>query len=135
MIKDTVKLVKQRHGIQILTGWNIPHWMMLNPYQFSKEERTIGIFQYTKVEQKIHAWTEAYGFWDLIAMNTLCTDLVQLNTFRISSSENTVWKKLFTTFRNRRIFVWNPWNYGLPRTGNALFHKVAGFTKGEADTF
>src|SRR5690606_21082676 len=70
IIKHAIKLIKQRHGIEIDTD-NIP-LDDLKTYQLFQEGRTIGIFQYESPGmQKYMRELKPTKFADLIAMNAL----------------------------------------------------------------
>jgi DNA polymerase-3 subunit alpha len=70
IIKDAIKLIKQRHGIEINTD-EIP-LDDKKTYELFKEGRTIGIFQYESAGmQKYMRELKPTVFADLIAMNAL----------------------------------------------------------------
>ena len=133
IIKDAVKLIKNRHGIEI-----IPDDIPLDDaktYQLFKEGRTIGIFQYESAGmQKYMRELKPTVFADLIAMNAL---------YRPGPI------KYIPNFINRKHGL-EEIIYDLPETQEylqetygitvyqeqvmLLSQKLANFTKGEADT-
>ena len=133
IIKDAVKLVKERHGIDI-----DPDAIPLDDaktYQLFKEGRTIGIFQYESPGmQKYMRELKPTVFADLIAMNAL---------YRPGPI------KYIPNFINRKHGT-EEIIYDLPETQEyleetygitvyqeqvmLLSQKLANFTKGEADT-
>ncbi|WP_161531611.1 DNA polymerase III subunit alpha [Riemerella anatipestifer] len=133
IIKDALKLVKERHGIDIN-----PDEISLDDaktYQLFKEGRTIGIFQYESPGmQKYMRELKPTVFADLIAMNAL---------YRPGPI------KYIPNFINRKHGV-EEIIYDLPETEEylketygitvyqeqvmLLSQKLANFTKGEADT-
>ncbi|NAW50892.1 DNA polymerase III subunit alpha [Elizabethkingia argentiflava] len=133
IIKDAIKLIKNRHGIEI-----IPDEIPLDDaktYQLFKEGRTIGIFQYESVGmQKYMRELKPTVFADLIAMNAL---------YRPGPI------KYIPNFINRKHGL-EEIIYDLPETEEylketygitvyqeqvmLLSQKLANFTKGEADT-
>lgn len=133
IIKDAIKLVKARHGIDIN-----PDEITLDDtktYQLFKEGRTIGIFQYESPGmQKYMRELKPTVFADLIAMNAL---------YRPGPI------KYIPNFINRKHGV-EEIIYDLPETEEylketygitvyqeqvmLLSQKLANFTKGEADT-
>lgn len=133
IIKDALKLIKQRHGIEIN-----PDEIPLDDtktYQLFKEGRTIGIFQYESPGmQKYMRDLKPTVFADLIAMNAL---------YRPGPI------KYIPNFINRKHGI-EPIEYDLPETEEylketygitvyqeqvmLLSQKLANFTKGEADT-
>ncbi|WP_370897061.1 DNA polymerase III subunit alpha [Chryseobacterium gossypii] len=133
IIKDALKLVKERHGIDIN-----PDEIPLDDartYQLFKEGRTIGIFQYESPGmQKYMRELKPTVFADLIAMNAL---------YRPGPI------KYIPNFINRKHGI-EEIVYDLPETEEylketygitvyqeqvmLLSQKLANFTKGEADT-
>ena len=133
IIKDALKLVKERHGIDI-----DPDEIPLDDaktYQLFKEGRTVGIFQYESAGmQKYMRELKPTVFADLIAMNAL---------YRPGPI------KYIPNFINRKHGV-EEIIYDLPETEEylketygitvyqeqvmLLSQKLANFTKGEADT-
>lgn len=133
IIKDAIKLVKQRHGVEIN-----PDEIPLDDaktYQLFKEGRTIGIFQYESPGmQKYMRELKPTVFADLIAMNAL---------YRPGPI------KYIPNFINRKHGI-EEIVYDLPETEEylketygitvyqeqvmLLSQKLANFTKGEADT-
>ncbi|QCX53827.1 DNA polymerase III subunit alpha [Elizabethkingia sp. JS20170427COW] len=133
IIKDAIKLIKSRHGVEI-----IPDEIPLDDpktYQLFQEGRTIGIFQYESVGmQKYMRELKPTVFADLIAMNAL---------YRPGPI------KYIPNFINRKHGL-EEIVYDLPETEEylketygitvyqeqvmLLSQKLAGFTKGEADT-
>lgn len=133
IIKDAIKLIKQRHGIEIN-----PDEIPLDDaktYQLFKEGRTIGVFQYESLGmQKYMRELKPTVFADLIAMNAL---------YRPGPI------KYIPNFINRKHGI-EPIEYDLPETEEylketygitvyqeqvmLLSQKLANFTKGEADT-
>ncbi|HBR12113.1 MAG TPA: DNA polymerase III subunit alpha [Chryseobacterium sp.] len=133
IIKDAVKLVKERHGIDINPD-DIP-LDDAKTYQLFKEGRTIGIFQYESPGmQKYMRELKPTVFADLIAMNAL---------YRPGPI------KYIPNFINRKHGT-EEIIYDLPETQEyleetygitvyqeqvmLLSQKLANFTKGEADT-
>ncbi|RKS97666.1 DNA polymerase III subunit alpha [Chryseobacterium defluvii] len=133
IIKDALKLVKERHGIDI-----DPDKIQLDDpktYQLFKEGRTVGIFQYESPGmQKYMRELKPTVFADLIAMNAL---------YRPGPI------KYIPNFINRKHGI-EEIVYDLPETEEylketygitvyqeqvmLLSQKLANFTKGEADT-
>ncbi|HOB25143.1 MAG TPA: DNA polymerase III subunit alpha, partial [Kaistella sp.] len=133
IIKDAIKLIKQRHGIEINTD-EIP-LDDKKTYELFKEGRTIGIFQYESAGmQKYMRELKPTVFADLIAMNAL---------YRPGPI------KYIPNFINRKHGL-EEIVYDLPETEEylketygitvyqeqvmLLSQKLANFTKGEADT-
>ena len=133
IIKDAIKLIKQRHGIEINTD-EIP-LDDKKTYELFKEGRTIGIFQYESAGmQKYMRELKPTVFADLIAMNAL---------YRPGPI------KYIPNFINRKHGL-EEIVYDLPETKEylketygitvyqeqvmLLSQKLANFTKGEADT-
>lgn len=133
IIKDAIKLIKQRHEIEIDTD-EIP---LDDPktYQLFKEGRTVGIFQYESAGmQKYMRELKPTVFADLIAMNAL---------YRPGPI------KYIPNFINRKHGL-EKIEYDLPELEEylqetygitvyqeqvmLLSQKLANFTKGEADT-
>ncbi|RMZ58610.1 DNA polymerase III subunit alpha [Chryseobacterium nematophagum] len=133
IIKDALKLVKERHGVDI-----DPDEIQLDDvktYQLFKEGRTVGIFQYESPGmQKYMRELKPTVFADLIAMNAL---------YRPGPI------KYIPNFINRKHGI-EEIVYDLPETEEylketygitvyqeqvmLLSQKLANFTKGEADT-
>lgn len=133
IIKDAIKLIKERHGIHIDTD-EIP-LDDEKTYQLFKEGKTIGIFQYESAGmQKYMRELKPTVFADLIAMNAL---------YRPGPI------KYIPNFINRKHGL-EEIVYDLPETEEylketygitvyqeqvmLLSQKLANFTKGEADT-
>ncbi|MDO4763053.1 MAG: DNA polymerase III subunit alpha [Flavobacteriaceae bacterium] len=133
IIKDALKLVKERHGVEINPD-DIP-LDDAKTYQLFKEGRTIGVFQYESPGmQKYMRDLKPTVFADLIAMNAL---------YRPGPI------KYIPNFINRKHGV-EEIVYDLPETEEylketygitvyqeqvmLLSQKLANFTKGEADT-
>lgn len=133
IIKDAIKIVKEKHGIEINPD-DIP-LDDAKTYQLFKEGRTIGIFQYESPGmQKYMRELKPTVFADLIAMNAL---------YRPGPI------KYIPNFINRKHGI-EEIVYDLPETEEylketygitvyqeqvmLLSQKLANFTKGEADT-
>jgi DNA polymerase-3 subunit alpha len=132
IIKDAVKLIKNRHGIEI-----IPDDIPLDDaktYQLFKEGRTIGIFQYESAGmQKYMRELKPTVFADLIAMNAL------YRPGPIKYIPNFINRKhgleeIIYDFRKHRNIYRKPMELRISGAGNAASQKLANFTKGEADT-
>lgn len=133
IIKDAIKLIKERHGVEINTD-EIP-LDDEKTYQLFKEGRTVGVFQYESAGmQKYMRDLKPTVFADLIAMNAL---------YRPGPI------KYIPNFINRKHGI-EEIVYDLPETEEylretygitvyqeqvmLLSQKLANFTKGEADT-
>ncbi|MBD8018251.1 DNA polymerase III subunit alpha [Kaistella pullorum] len=133
IIKHAIKLIKQRHGIEIDTD-NIP-LDDLKTYQLFQEGRTIGIFQYESPGmQKYMRELKPTKFADLIAMNALYRPgpIKYIPNFinRKNKLEETVYD-----LEETKEFLEE--TYGITvyqEQVMLLSQKLANFTKGEADT-
>ncbi|SFI65609.1 DNA polymerase III, alpha subunit [Kaistella treverensis] len=133
IIKHAVKLIKQKHGIEI-----DPDAIPLDDaktYQLFKEGRTIGIFQYESPGmQKYMRELKPTEFADLIAMNALYRPgpikYIPLFINRKNGVEETVYD-----LEETEEFLKE--TYGITvyqEQVMLLSQKLANFTKGEADT-
>ncbi|ROI10536.1 DNA polymerase III subunit alpha [Chryseobacterium sp. H3056] len=133
IIKHAIKLIKQKHGIEI-----DPDTIPLDDaktYQLFKEGRTIGIFQYESPGmQKYMRELKPTEFADLIAMNALYRPgpikYIPLFINRKNGVEETVYDLEETEEYLKETYGITVYQEQVM----LLSQKLANFTKGEADT-
>ena len=123
LIKDTVKLIKYKHNVDI----DIDSLPLddTKTYELFQRGETVGVFQYESAGmQKYLRDLKPTVFEDLIAMNALYRPgpLEYIPSFvnRKNGKEDIT----YDIPAYGRNFEGNLWNYCLPRTSNATFSKT-----------